>query len=142
MARLGFFPLTPMPRSGIEPTLALLHLFEGPYFRTLFRLSYSGPNFINLEVANLVGHDVARPLHRGHHRSGQSRKLATDDPELRVFGRRLHQDVVGALVVDLFDEAAVEPEEVRLGLVIDLFRQNGDPLHGLVGARHFQPQPH
>ena len=36
------FSLTPMQRPGIKLMLAPLHLFEGPYFRTLYRLSYRG----------------------------------------------------------------------------------------------------
>ena len=34
------FPQTPMPQPGIELTSVQFHFFEGPWLRTLYRLSY------------------------------------------------------------------------------------------------------
>ena len=40
MVWLGFYPLTPMLKLGMELRSVQLHLFVGPYLRTLYRLSY------------------------------------------------------------------------------------------------------
>jgi hypothetical protein len=43
-------------------------------------------------------------------------------------------------ICHLFNQVAVEFEQDRLGVVVDLLRQDGDSLHRLVADGHVQPQ--